>query len=112
MRGGPLPAAEELQRYEDIQEGFAERIMQMAEGEQEARHSMIQQAQNAEIDDLKASRSERRFGQILGFLLAVTALLVSAYALHLGHPWWAGIIAAMSIGSICMALVLGRQQQQ
>ena len=37
---GPLPAAAEMERYEQVQRGSADRILTMAEGEQENRHSL------------------------------------------------------------------------
>lgn len=112
LRHGPLPDAEELQRYENIQPGFAERIMAMAEREATTRQTMIQNAQQAEIADLRSERIERRMGQILGFLLACAALGLAGYAAHIDRPWVASFVAALSIGSICLALILGRRPHQ
>lgn len=39
VRSGPLPDSEELQRYEQIAPGAAERIIRMAEKEQEFAHA-------------------------------------------------------------------------
>lgn len=38
-----------------------------------------------------------RVGQICGLIVALTVLGLSGYALHLGHPWFAGILTALNV---------------
>lgn len=81
---GPLPSAEELQKYEGVQQGLAERIVIMAETEQSHRH---------QFDNKAVASYDRRgtYSLILGLVLIGTAV----YALFLGLP-----IAAIPLGVI------------
>lgn len=112
IRQGPLPDAHELEAYERIQPGLAERIVAMAEQEAAKRHERSDRALEAEIDDIRATRRERRRGQYLGFLLACIALVVAGIAVYFDAPWVATIITGMSIGSLCLALVKTSTDQQ
>lgn len=46
MRSGPLPDAEELERYNQVVPGAAERIIRMAEKEQDAAHTALRRELN------------------------------------------------------------------
>lgn len=72
---GPLPSAEELQKYEDVQTGLAERIVVMAESEQAHRHQF----------NNKSIRSYDNRG-IYSLLLGLSLVGAAIYALFLGLP--------------------------
>lgn len=84
----------------------------MAEQEAAKRHERSDRALEAEIEDIRATRRERRRGQYLGFLLACIALVVAGIAVYFDAPWVATIITGMSIGSLCLALVKTSTDQQ
>lgn len=88
---GPLPAPETLSGYEEILPGAAERILRMAEREQESRLTLESRQLESDIqhrDDM--ANIQRRvhtgafasdyIGQVLGFALAAAALGLAAYA--------------------------------
>lgn len=74
---GPIPPPDALERYERLQPGFANRIMTMAEGQAQHRQSLEKAVTTANI------RSEAR-GQVLGFIIAMTVIAISAVILWQG----------------------------
>ena len=74
-----------------------ERIMVMAESEQEHRHEM-------DIHMLKVGRMESLMGQIFAFVIVMACLGAAVYLAMNGHEWVAvvliGIIAALAKSSI------------
>jgi uncharacterized membrane protein len=75
---GPIPQPEDLVKYENIQIGFADRIITMTENE--AKHR--QKSEN------KIINSERIFnilGQLLGAFLGLSVIGIMVYAFYLGY---------------------------
>jgi len=65
---GPLPPPEQLKQYEEVSPGFAERIVQMAEKEQDFRHR----------DTDRIRGMQRKIigrGQVFGFILSLVIIL-------------------------------------
>lgn len=81
---GPLPSAAELQRYQEILPDLGERIVRMAEKEQDSRHKIENRSINAY--NLRNSFS---------FLLGIGLIGSSIIALSLGYP-----MAAIPLGVI------------
>lgn len=75
MHSGPLPAADELQKYETALTGLADRIVVMAETEQTHRHNF----------DNKAIIAYERRGNY-SLTLGLSLIAASVYALYLGFP--------------------------
>lgn len=61
MYSGPIPPPEALARYEEIQPGAADRILKMAEKQQEHRMALETKAIGGQVDQSKR-------GQIFGFI--------------------------------------------
>lgn len=61
MYSGPIPPPEALARYEEIQRGAADRILKMAEKQQEHRMALETKAIGGQVDQSKR-------GQIFGFI--------------------------------------------
>ena len=79
VRIGPLPAADELATYGTVKEDFPERIVRMAEREQEHRFAM--------------DRSRAwwiHIGQVLAGAIAFGSFGVAVYAIANDQPWVAG----------------------
>lgn len=87
---GPIPSASELEKYNQVLPGLAERIMKMAE---------IQSAHRQELEkkvidsNIKGSKK----GQIFGFIIGMSGLGIVTYCASLGLQFLAGIIAAIDI---------------
>lgn len=77
---GPLPPPNTLAEYEQIQSGFAERIVRMAEKEQKQRH----------LNNRTFVRTFSR-GQLFGFALSIAGMGTSAFLLSQGMEIWNGL---------------------
>lgn len=74
---GPIPPPQVLSGYDQIQAGFAERIVSMAEKEQTHRHGLELQALNSSI-------SIQKRGQFFALLLSLLILTISGFLIHEG----------------------------
>ena len=98
---GPLPPPQVLAEYEKTLKGSADRILQMAEREQEARHRI-----DSEIIGNAAKQHKR--GQYMGCALVVL-LAAMAFTLGLlGHDWLSVMVFTGAIGSVAAIFVLNR----
>ncbi len=106
---GPIPHPELLKGYEEIQAGFAERIMRMAEKEQERRfdREMGQEECEKKIIDNTASESKR--GQCFALIVAVLFLVGSVVLALFGHDAVAGILGGGTLASIVAVFITGRK---
>lgn len=86
---GPLPKPSDFAAYKETLPSAPERIMKMAEEEQEHR-------QHIEKEIIKSVRRENLVGQIIGFVLALVCLCVATYLGLQGHDALAGAIMAIS----------------
>lgn len=115
-RQGPLPDPAELQAYNQVVPGAAERIISMAEREQAARLNLDDMAHRADVrhrDELVASqRASARgvfvsdaCGQALGFVLAAGCVAGAVYTAIIGaHPSVSIAFLALPIASVIKAL--------
>lgn len=101
---GPLPHPEILAGYENVLHGAAERIISMAEKEQEHRFSVDEYC-------LKTDSRDSLLGIMFAFLLGVSALIAGVF-LSVKSPNNTGIIfgallGAFGIGSIVATFIKG-----
>lgn len=120
LHQGPLPAPEDLQRYDDLLPGGAERIFRMAEIEQQHRHEQESKAISSELttrDLLQATekariegvmRSDKR-GQYLGAAVSILAILGAIYTAGT-QPYVAAALIGLPILGIVKALRNGPTQ--
>jgi uncharacterized membrane protein len=88
---GPLPQPEALERYNQIVPGAAERIIQMAETQHKHRLEIETNVVNSNI-------AAQKRGTILGFIVAMTAILGGVFLVYIGKE-------ASGLASIVTALV-------
>lgn len=99
---GPLPHPTILQGYEDVNNGFAERILVMAEKEQQHRF-------NCDTLMVKGTIAESKRGQLFALLIS-TLFLGGAIWLGLeGHDWLAGGLGGGTLVSIVTILITGQK---
>lgn len=101
---GPLPPSGELEAYERIHPGAADRIISMAEGYGAHR-------QNLENQSMNNAYSAHRNGQVIGGLVVASILGVCGYALHLGHVEFATRLGTWTIVALAAIFVLDRLPQ-
>ncbi len=95
---GPIPPPEMLIQYNQASPGAADRIITMAEKEQQHRHS------NDTVDNKVKIR-----GQWMGIISLSLILLLAAYLAHLGHPGLAVSLAIGTVASVVGIFVLGKK---
>lgn len=100
---GPIPDPATLRGYEDVQPGFAERIMAMAEREQQHRHDMDR------TDATQAYRLASR-GQVLALVaLGIMASLAITLAV-IGQPVWAAVVGGIDVAAVVGVFIGGQRQ--
>ena len=103
----PLPAPEELQHYEAVQPGFANRLLVMAEKEQDrrlTREDNIIKLQNK-------SMSITTWGLILGFFSVIVIAALCGYIAYLGDTKAAAAVASVVIATLAAVFVTRRFTQ-
>lgn len=98
---GPLPRATELARYKEVDDSFPERIVRMAEKEQENRHRAADET--TQKDYKLKSR-----GQHYALALAALILAFAAYLGRLGDTNMAGKVAMATLVGIVGIFVSGK----
>ncbi len=107
---GPLPPPSLLQGYDNIQPGFAERIVRMAENEADHRRHQEQKALDADIKLNHKDFTERRVGQILAFSIVLIMAGIGGYlALH-GREITGSVFGDPAIVSIVGAFLNKKEQ--
>lgn len=118
---GPLPSADEMEKYRKISQDWPERIIAMAEKEQEARLAelkkrserediIIRISENESLQSnelIKVNQSTVKRGQILGFLSICTIMASAVLCAKFGHPVTAGFIGSGGIVMIVVVFVIG-----
>lgn len=101
MYSGPLPPAEEIEAYERVCPGAADRIIAMTE------KSLDHRIANEKIIVSEETKQSTR-GQILGFILAVFFGILALVLGLMGHEILAGIIVSGDIVSLAVIFVLNK----
>jgi len=112
---GPLPPPDALAKYEQIQSGFAERLLAMAEKEQNERidtQNKIIDTQKKIIDTEKEltlkELSNFKRGQILALISVLAVVFLCGYAFYLGSAKEARDIGVIVIAALAGVFIAGR----
>jgi uncharacterized membrane protein len=98
IRQGPLPAPEDLEAYNNIIPGAAERILQMAEKEQSFVHN------HTEINSKERYSGIKR-AQIFALIIVFALLGTTAYLGYIGQGVPAGIVGGTSLVAVSQIIV-------
>lgn len=109
---GPIPAASEMARYEELLPGAADRILRMAEAEQATRHRVFENAVQAEIEVERHLQVIGRRGQMIGLLVVVLAFGLAAMCIAWGSPAAGASIITTTVVVLGAALVTGKLMPQ
>lgn len=95
-----LPSPQDLAAYKNIDPKIVEHLLELANKEQGHRHDMDNQ--KMKMIRRAESRAERMnfWGMTFAFLCMVLFIALTAYALHLDNPWFAGFFGLTSLISI------------
>jgi uncharacterized membrane protein len=102
---GPLPDAETLIKYNSIIPDGAERIMKMAEKQQEHRMTM-------ESKVITSQSHQSKLGQIFGFIIGLVGIGSGTFLASIGEATVGGIIAGGTVVSLVSVFVLGKRRQK
>jgi uncharacterized membrane protein len=108
LRVGPLPDPSDLERYDLIVRGAAERIIRMAETQ--AAHSQSQERLllEANIRAHDAAVRIQRRGQIFALVMGLAALSATVATAWMGHENVAIALAVSCVGALVAAFLGGR----
>jgi uncharacterized membrane protein len=101
---GPLPHPEILQRYNDIHPGAAERIIRMAEEQGAHRRHLEKTA-------ISAHAFTERLGPILGFIVAMTAVVGGIWLLSKGLRIEGLTSILGTVAALAGVFIYGKSQQ-
>lgn len=101
---GPLPPPAILEKYNNIIENGAERIMKMAENQSKHR---IELEKYAIKEELRQSNN----GQKYGFVLAIIGMLIALLLAYIDHGTVAGIFGTTTIIGLVTTFVIGKTKK-
>lgn len=105
IRSGPLPAPEDLERYNQIVANGAERIMKMAENQHAHRIGM-------ESKVITSQNFQSLLGVIFAFILGLTGIVGSIYLIMNGHEVGGTVLSGISLTSLVSAFIYGKKEQR
>lgn len=101
---GPMPPGELLEDYEKIQKGFANRLIQFTEKEQEHRHQIENKGLHAAIN------AEMR-GQKYALLICLVFVLCSYQLIMSGYEISGSILGGGTLLGLATVFITGRKSQ-
>jgi len=102
---GPLPSPDDLKKYDVIIPNGADRIMIMAERQNQHRIDI-------EKSIIKSNNTQSGTGQWMGFILGLGCICASVYLGVNNQPWLGGVLGGSTIIGLVTVFVLGRKAQK
>lgn len=102
---GPLPDSESLIQYNSVIPNGADRIMKMAERQQEHRMSIEKKVINSQS-------LQSGLGQIFGLIIGIVGIVSGTYLASIGATAVGGIIAGGTVISLVSVFVIGKNIQK
>ena len=97
---GPLPSPETLKKFNEVVPGAAERIIKMAEDQSRHRRDLEKRV-------IESDLSRSKWGQILGFVIAIAGLAVSAVVAIYGNAIAGGVIGLGTLATLVGVFMYG-----
>lgn len=102
---GPLPPPSMLQDYDHIQQGFADRIMAMAEKEQNHRHSR-------ETQGITGAISKDARGQHYALICSLVLIVACTFLIASDHEVAGSILGGGTLVGLAYVFITGRKLKQ
>ncbi|MGO9864337.1 MAG: DUF2335 domain-containing protein [Terriglobales bacterium] len=102
---GPLPQPEALQRYNQIVPTAAERIIKMAETQHDHRIAIEKNVVDSNV-------ANQRLGTILGFIVAMTAILGGIFLAYEGKETSGVVSIITALVGLAGVFVYGKMEQK
>lgn len=97
-----------MRSIDELIPGSAERILAMAEREQEHRHAMDARQTDIIEKDLDHNHDVTKRGQRYGLWISAFVIIISAILALTGHPEIAAILAGVDLVGLAAVFVIGR----
>ncbi len=101
---GPLPPACELQRYNEVLPGGADRLLKLVENQQNHR---FQLETMVATEQLRQSSNGQKYALWIG----LGAIIAGSVLGYLGQPWLGGTMATSAMGGLATAFIYGKKQE-
>lgn len=105
VRSAPLPHPSELEGYERILPGAAERIFAMAESQSNHR-------QGLEVKALSIEGRNSLLGIVAGWFIGVFGLSVAGFCIYTGHDAAGGALGGISLASLVGTFIYGTRERR
>ena len=102
---GPLPPPQLLKQYNDVVPNGAERLMAMAERQQNHRQELERTVIEGNVE------SESR-GQWMGLFISIAVIGAGTYLAAIGRQITGGILVGVDVVALASVFVVGKQKQQ
>ncbi|WP_419917654.1 DUF2335 domain-containing protein [Candidatus Poriferisocius sp.] len=104
LRIGPLPPPDDLQEYESVMPGAADRIITMAE---------LCIAHQQRMGEQQAKRDSRHslLGVCSGLLVTILVVGLSSWLVNNGHGIYGTVLASTNLVSLVAVFVVGSKRQ-
>jgi uncharacterized membrane protein len=102
---GPIPDAETLARYKEVEPSFPERILAMAELEQKNRHSQHDIIIRGELKVNNKDANGRIIGQFIALIAVIIVCCLSGFAIYKGFSTAGATIATSVIVALALAFL-------
>jgi len=109
---GPIPSADELHAYESVIPGLPRTIVEWADIQIKHRQELERIATQAEIDHLRASDGDSRLGLWLGFVVAMSLIVVSGILAWQEKTWAAVGLSGGTLVGLVSVFVYGSQKKK
>ena len=109
---GPIPPAAELERYEKVYPGIAERMVQMAERQLSMAESQMKHRQGLESRVISTNAILSYLGLVSGFILGAGGLVAAVYLIRLGRELGGAAAFIASLATLAGLFIYGRRKQE
>ena len=99
---GPIPPPNLLAEYEAVLPGCAERIMNAFESQSNHRMAL-------EVKAISAQLRQSQIGQVLGGIIVISCLGISAWMGYLGNTWLASTLGTTTVVGLATIYFLGKR---
>ena len=102
---GPLPSPKDLDEYDKIVPGAAERIISMAEEQAKHRQGLEKVVIESDIKDSKT-------GLYFGFIIGLVAIISGTICIVYGHSIAGGVLGGSAVPGLAAVFVYGSRQRR
>lgn len=108
----PLPPPEALAKYEQLQPGLVQKIIELTETQGNHRRELEAKHLEAQIKHQERRDCEAKLGQVFAFLIAILGIGGGIYIALQGYQAAGSIISALGLSGIVTPFIIGRQEKE